>query len=80
MLQSPWKGSPLVSEIIAPPPGVFYCDHDADCLDNFRLPALVCEMLMNDTSLMLLVGKHTSNKAGKVVQRGKGWRVCKVVA
>lgn len=70
--------SPLVSEIITPPPGVFYCDHDSDCLDNFRLPALVGEMLMNDVTLILLVGGHKSDKAGEVVRRGKGWKVCRV--
>lgn len=68
-----------MTEFVSTHPNLFCCDHDQNCTDSFLLPPLIVEMLLNDTSLMLLVGKHKSDKAGKVVQRGKGWRVCKVV-
>lgn len=71
--------SPLVQERISAPANLFYCDCKADCVDSFILPVLAVEMLMNDTSLMLLIGKHTSTRAGKVAARGKGWKICKVV-
>lgn len=70
--------SPLVSERISAPTNLFYCDCKADCVDSFTLPALVGEMLMTDTTLILLVGKHTSRRAGEVVKKGKGWKVCRV--
>lgn len=71
--------SPQVQERISAPPDVFYCDCNADCLDSFKLPTLIIEMLYADTGLMLLVGKHTSESAGEVVKSGKGWKVCKVI-
>lgn len=70
--------SPQVQERIAPPTNLFYCDCKHDCIDSFILPPLVVEMLMSDPELMLLVGKHTSEKAGDVVKKGKGWKVCRV--
>lgn len=70
--------SPLVQERISAPTGVFYCDCDPDCLDSFLLPAEIIAMLYADTKLMLLVGKHTSENAGDVVKKGKGWKVCRV--
>jgi hypothetical protein len=70
--------SPQVQERISPPVNLFYCDCSPDCVDSFILPALVVEMLYSDNTLMLLVGKHESDKAGEVVKKGKGWRICRV--
>ena len=70
--------SPLVSERITIPSDVFYCDHHPDCVDSVKLPAGVVDMLMSDSTLILLVGGHKSEKAGEVVKRGKGWKVCRV--
>lgn len=57
---------------------VFYCDHHPDCVDSIKLPILAAEMLMTDKTLILLIGGHTSEQAGEVVKRGKGWKVCRV--
>lgn len=71
--------SPLVSERIVPPTNLFYCDCRADCVDSFTLPARTVELLMNDKTLILLIGNHRSEKTtGEVVDRGKGWKVCRV--
>lgn len=70
--------SPLVQERIITPANLFYCDCRHDCVDSFILPPLVGEMLMTDITLMLLIIGHKSDKAGEVVQRGKGWKVCRV--
>lgn len=71
--------SPLVSERIAPPTDVFFCDHNAVCVDSIKLPTLVGEMLMTDKTLILLIGNHRSAQTtGEVVKRGKGWKVCRV--
>jgi len=53
----------------------FYCDHDYKCTDSCRLPPAVAKMLMEDRTLMLLIIGHDSERAGKVVKRGKGWKV-----
>ena len=70
--------SPLVSEIIAPPLNVFFCDCKPECVDSCKLPVLIVDMLMNDVTLMLLVGGHKSDKAGEKIESGKGWKVCRV--
>lgn len=70
--------STLVQERITTPANLFYCDCKHDCIDSFTLPVLVGDMLMTDNTLILLVGKHTSDLAGDVVKRGKGWKVCRV--
>lgn len=70
--------SPQVQERIITPPNLFYCDCRHDCVDSCILPVLVGDMLMSDTSLMLLIVGHTSDRAGEVVKRGKGWKVCRV--
>ena len=71
--------SPLVSERIAPPTDVFYCDHHADCVTSIKLPTLAVEMLMNDKTLILLIGNHRAERTtGEVVARGKGWKICRV--
>ena len=65
-------------EIATIKPGVFYCDHDPNCTDSFKLPALVGEMIYKDKTLFLLVGNHQRNEEVEVIKRGKGWRVCRV--
>lgn len=80
--------SPLVSERIAPPTDVFFCDHHSDCVDSIKLPHEVGEMLMTDKTLILLIGNHkpcgspggdrSEKTTGEVVKRGKGWKVCRV--
>jgi len=70
--------SPLTEERIIAPANLFYCDCRHDCVDSFILPVLVGDMLMTDTGLMLLIVGHKSDKAGEIVKRGKGWKVCRV--
>lgn len=71
--------SPLVQERIAPPTDVFFCDCQEDCVDSIKLSTEAVDLLMHNTKLMLLIGKHTSERAGEPVKKGKGWKVCKVV-
>jgi hypothetical protein len=70
--------SPLIQERISPPPNLFYCDCSPDCVASFTLPALIAEMLMKDNTLLLLVGKHYTDRDVTVVKKGKGWRVCRI--
>ena len=71
--------SPQVQERIIPPANLFYCDCKFSCTDSFILPVLVGEMLMNDTKLVLIIGKHKPpESAEKVEKKGKGWKVYRV--
>lgn len=68
----------MMTEFVTTDTSVFYCDHDPDCLEKVKLPALVADMMRGDNTLILLIGKHTLDRAGDVVKKGKGWKVCKV--
>lgn len=69
----------MMTEFVTTDTDTFYCDHDPDCLEKIKLPVLVADMMRGDNTLILLIGKHTSSKAGKVAAKGKGWKICKVV-
>lgn len=68
----------MMSEFVTIDPNIFYCDCGPDCLEKFKLPTLAGEMLKTDTALILLIGKHTSDRAGDVIKKGKGWKVHRV--
>lgn len=71
--------SPQVQERITTPANTVYCDCKINCVDRCKLPPEIAEMLMSgDQTIMLLVGGHKSDRAGDIVKRGKGWKVCRV--
>lgn len=67
--------SPQVQERIVPPANKFWCDCRPDCTDSFTLPPLAGDLLMNDTKLVLIVGKHAPPEGAEEVTKGKGWKI-----
>lgn len=55
---------------------IFYCDCRPDCATKLALPADAINMMMNDITLMLIIGNHESARAGDVVLEGEGFKVC----
>lgn len=68
----------MMTEFVTIQTNKFFCDCKPECVDSFKLPPPAADILMNDTGLILLVGGHKSERAGDVVKRGKGWKVCRV--
>lgn len=71
--------SPQVQERIVPQDNKFWCDCNSNCTDSFILPKLLGDMMMNDNTLFLIVGKHPiPDFAGEMVKKGKGWKIYRI--
>lgn len=62
-------------ETITTASGKFYCDHSDDCIKSAVLPPDTAEMMMNDSTLFLIVDGCPPSHSGVPVKQGNGWKI-----